>query len=298
MKEINFYNDESRWYPQLERNDSLKLINILNELINSQPDRQKKREFNHKLLTKNGEARPGVIANFKYISPHLIKKIMDNYPLTLDEAASCINELFKNDSEVEVWEFLENSFADISRLPQWYEMQWDRVIPISSFLRDIGTSLQSSTDQLFLASKLSYERYRTLEWDEKEISRKMNDTFSGVKDSIPIGLVLKMAEKLNLKIYPEKLSWLTAPSLLTATTISYHIAKKCLFTGGTSRAFKTSDFGDISHTFHIPHVDIFRADAFIASVLKEAKLPFNTSIVGNLNDLLDVVNERLKERYL
>lgn len=292
-KEIEFYNDESKWYPKLETSDSINLKSICEEIIKEQPDRKKKRILKRKLFTNVGEVRKEVISGYNYLSPVFIKEIMDKYPITQEEATSCIDALFKGTSENQLYEILEKSFSEINRLPQWYELHWDRIIPISSYLRDIGFSLRSSTERLYLESRAVYESYVLQGLDEKDINRKIKDIFSSGKDTLKNGLVVKMAEQMDLKIDPEKLSWSTTPSVLTATSTCYQIAHKCIYLGGASRTFKASDFGDISHTFHLPHVDIFRADAFIASVLKDVNLPFNTSIVGNLNNLLDVIDNRL-----
>jgi len=290
---MEFHNDESKWYPQLDRSESISFKSIIDEQINAQSGREQKRMFKRRLLTKSGEVKREVINHVNLCSPTSIKEVMDKYPVTYDEASSCLKALLNGDSESQVMEILEKSFSEVNRLPAWYEMQWDRIIPISSFLREIGSSLQSSTQQFYFETKDNYEKCQLLGWDEKEIKEKLNGIFRNIKETMPVNFVKKMAENLGFTISIDKLSWVTAPSILTAITVSYHITQKSLYVGGTSRTFKVSDFGDISHTFHLPQVDIFRVDAFIASVIKEANLPFNTSVVGNLNDLLEAIHKRL-----
>lgn len=59
---------------------------------------------------------------------------------------------------------------------------------------------------------------------------------------------------------------------------------------------KISDMGDVLHSHYLPHVDFFRTDGFATSVIQEIKLPFDTTIVGNLQQLPDAITKRLAEK--
>lgn len=77
------------------------------------------------------------------------------------------------------------------------------------------------------------------------------------------------------------MSWDITPSILTVAKVAATYSSKSI--GG--RPAQISDFTDFVHMFYLPYSDFFRADAFMASVIREADLPLETTVVSRLEDL-------------
>lgn len=122
---------------------------------------------------------------------------------------------------------------------------------------------------------------------------------SAIINGLPKTLLPRLAEEcgyfkfpaMELRDLPEK-----APSLFTAISIMGGIARKTLQPVENERPPKISDMGDVIHSLYLPHVDFFRTDRFAASVIQEIKLPFSTTIVGNLQQLPETISQRLAEK--
>ena len=118
-------------------------------------------------------------------------------------------------------------------------------------------------------------------------------------EGLPKTLLPRLAEKrghfefpaMDLRDLSEK-----APSMFTSISVMGGIARKTLQPLVNERTPKTSDMGDVIHSLYLPHVDFFRTDGFAANVIREIKLPFRTTIVGNLLQLPEAINQRLDEK--
>jgi hypothetical protein len=65
-------------------------------------------------------------------------------------------------------------------------------------------------------------------------------------------------------------------------------------TGCMPRRAKLSDFPDALHAIYAPYVDIFRADSFMAPIIKEYAQKFGTQIVPKLATLIPTIQAALK----
>lgn len=291
--DLSIYNDESRWFPKLEISGTDDLLSMIEEQILSFSDRKQRRIARRKLLTDSGEIRQRVLLNINAEHPAFVQAVMDKYPLTHNEASSYFRALAEGRSASSA-ETVINAFSKLDRLGAWYEKQWDRIIPTSSYLRNIGQRLKDAIQIFTEQSKKIYEARLALGYEEQQIKQEQQELLLDSFNSISKGLAERISNQLNIPIDPNKLSWDITPSLLTATTLSSYLAKQSLYTGGSVRSARVSDFGDISHTFYLPHVDIFRVDGYISSVISEAKLPFKTVVVGNLSQLLEAIDKKLQ----
>ena len=87
------------------------------------------------------------------------------------------------------------------------------------------------------------------------------------------------------------------PAALTIATAGATLMRMTgLATGTARRKAKDSDAIDLLHTVYLPFVDVFRADGFMARVIRDAHLPFSTAIVGNISELLSTIENVLAVR--
>ena len=84
-----------------------------------------------------------------------------------------------------------------------------------------------------------------------------------------------------------------APSLSVASAVMFEIAQAVCFPRTSPRAAKISDAGDLVHCLYLPHIDVFRADAFIADMIKKSVPQLSERVVSNLRELPDHIAARL-----
>ena len=291
--ELTIYNDSSEWFPDIDL-EGLEnpnwMLETVNQAIESLPNTKSKRKARELYFDKNGILKIAVLKSLA--EKHgVLKEFTDKYPFTKEEAAFYLHALYSGNSNDDLKKVLKNSFGDVLRLSDWYQKQWDRVLPISYYLRDIGTDVKSSIDDISKRVREFNDKIDSI--NNNQIKQNQKLLFDDLLKTIPKGVAEKIAANLNLKINADNISWTTTPGLLTTTTIYCHLARKTVFSSGTSRSARVSDFGDVSHAYYLPYVDIFRADSFIASTISESKLPFKTDVVGNLNQLVDVIQRRI-----
>jgi hypothetical protein len=90
--------------------------------------------------------------------------------------------------------------------------------------------------------------------------------------------------------------WEAMPGLQTIVALCANLGRLAGITSSNNRTPRISDFGDILHSLYYPYVDVFRADAFMASVIKEAKFRSDTDVVGKFRGLPAHIEECLKAK--
>jgi hypothetical protein len=128
-----------------------------------------------------------------------------------------------------------------------------------------------------------------------QIEREMAEAFKVVAKATGAKLAAKMAQGADQEKILAADPWDQFPGITTASVLALHVAQRSA-RARQSRVPKVSDFGDAYHAVYLPYVDVFRADAFIASVLRQCKLRFPTVIVDRFLDLPMRVQELIESR--
>lgn len=104
----------------------------------------------------------------------------------------------------------------------------------------------------------------------------------------------KVAASWGIDVAEEaEFTWRNAPSLMTFCVLCFIVAWLTAGMPESARASRASDFGDVAHALYLPHVDIFRADGFLAQAVRQAKLPLATTVVSRVSELIEAVEKRL-----
>lgn len=279
--QFNILNENGFWFPDLADIKEFSCIaEEIKEEISKIPDRKKRRIAERKFFNANGSVK-NASAFLKGSAESFAEAICSKYPILEVDAKLAAESYFHNGSMTNFVQSFSNSLSNLESLSNWYVLSWDDATQLSSFLREIGGDLLISLEQLKEKSIELANNYKSDGLNDSQIKNKMNESFDGLLKSLPDSIVNRLNEN-HISSFSQKASWKLCPSLLTITTVSVKLAKLNLL---TSQSSKPSDFGDILHTAYIPHVDIFRADKATADIIKQAKLPFETTIVSKLTDL-------------
>ena len=96
-----------------------------------------------------------------------------------------------------------------------------------------------------------------------------------------------LAEKFGIKPNTGELvsSWEATPAFKVIETLAVGLTLSVMQSAGRGRIPKRSDLGDLLHAMYLPYVDVFRADRFTASILRQANVPARAVLVDRFVDL-------------
>lgn len=285
----NFLNDKGDWFPNIDSSkDSVKIETIVQEQINLIPDRKSRRLAISNSFDKNGKLKDEFRLKFFKISP-MVDEIAQKFPIPRYLIEAAVRNYYKSGSVDSFLDALKESLSNLDNLGLWYEKDWDRISPISSYLREIGSDVKHSLITATDRFREITENQTGLDLDKNLISSLANNSFDNLVKTLPSDFANKLAVSLGVDLIKEP-SWELTPSLVTMGTVAGYVGKLTALGG---RKAKVSDFGDIYHAAYLPYVDIFRADGFISSAIYAAKLPFDTKVVGKFVELPEAIQEML-----
>jgi len=289
LSTLEIYNDTGDWFPSLDDVSMGSLEDLFLEQMKVQyPDRTTRRKALRKMLNENGRLNKKFRAELLQ-SNELSHQVINRFPISPNLIQPAFEAYLETGSSVEIISALKTSLADISNLSVWYKKEWDRISPISMFLREIGINLTKSFETAALEIKQMKVEQMELGVDEFLISRVVNKSISEVALKLPNNLALQLAHSLDFDLVTNP-NWAMSPSIMAMALTAGCVGKKTVL---SDRPGKISDFGDISHSVYLPHVDVFRADGFTTSLIKESKFPINTLVVGKLLELPEAIEDLL-----
>ena len=289
LESINFFNDVGDWFPEIDSlKDSVSIEGLILEQINLISDRKSRRLAFSNSFKKDGKLKDKVRSNF-FKTTSLVDDIAHKFPIPRSLIETAVRSYYKTGSVDSFLQALKESLANLNNLGFWYERDWDRISPISTFLREIGSDFKQS---LMIATDSFHEITESqigLGLNKNLISNLANNSFNNLIKNLPNDFANKLAVTLGVDLIKEP-TWELAPSLVTMGTVGGYVGK---FTALSGRKAKVSDFGDIYHVAYLPYVDIFRADGFISSAIDTAKLPFDTKVMERFVELPEAIQEML-----
>jgi hypothetical protein len=121
-----------------------------------------------------------------------------------------------------------------------------------------------------------------------------DETRKVINDAVLMGLLEKFDKnKINIDLKKKKIS-----SFLKYIDLFLEISFQDLILSEKSkRSLKESDCGDLMHGFYIPYCDIWRSDKHYADRMKRYGMTYNTSVIGDIFDLIPAIENRLHQKH-
>lgn len=294
------FRGDGDWLPDIAdlSIDDLSPQTTIREVIREQSlDRGSRRKLERQYFDGSGNLKPAAKAHLRKLHPDTVAEIEQRYPLAPGYAfrlATCIGESV---DKKELTRLLMESIRDLRYWPAWYENHWERVAPVISLLRSCGRNICEGNSTLAAELRRVYSEGLASGLTEETIERIWKEKFALAIPQMYTNIVNRLSSLAGHEPIATDYSsaWQMRPSLATAIVIQFHIARRTALMFGQSRKPDEGDFGDVLHCVHLPFVDFFRADGFAASVISEAKLPFQTKIVPKLTQLPELIRRRLSE---
>lgn len=252
-----------------------------------------------KYLTANGKLRPPAKDILKKSIPAIVANICEKYPLDEKAALKYAHHFISGTQHECIHDILFESLRNLPNFAEWFALQYDHVSPTVAWLREVGDSTRRNILENRCEIEKIFSTQTALGISNDTISAAAKKNIESIMAELPKSFLPNIAKKwgyfelptVELQDLPLK-----APSMYTAICFMSGMMQKSLQPLANERSPKTSDAGDILHSFYLPHVDFFRTDKFAASVIREIKLPFSTTIVGSLHQLPEAISRRLAEK--
>lgn len=281
------YGTHDQWMPAIEdRIANLKQIAVqkLEEILQS-VTRQQRRILRKRLFTRQGLSERGIRELAKANAP-LTTAFEAEFPLTerfwKDDMFSLY--LMGKISESELVSELMMGFGNPENFIGWIVDKHDRNLKIPGWLRRQG---QSHIEFM--------ERMREkVEGFQRAGLGDIQSELSAILDTreIRTGLIKRELEEIDTEVgmtlNEQDVDKLAPVPILDCFL---HAARLHAIANmkGRRRKLLVSDMGDIMHCMYIPYVDIFRSDAYGATVFRPLEVEYGTRIVDKLKQLPEVI---------
>lgn len=293
--------DDGNWFPNIDDLDTDLSINemLRREIKTSGADRASRRKLEREWFDSRGDLKAAAKEEFRRNQPRVIEQFQQKFPLTA-EAAKEIGDLMlaEVDKAAVQAKFLKAIGHDVSLWPAWYENHWDRVAPITDFLRSSGRNINAG-----FSTALEKMKELRADWEAKGypvegLVRIAEQSFEDGAATMQANIVRRLSSELAIdpSIGDGEDPWQTRPGLTMALSVQRQSARRIIGLGGNPRKPGDGDFGDVLHCVHLPFVDFFRADGYSASVIAEVKPPFSTKVVPKLTQLPELIRSRLEQQ--
>lgn len=297
--------DDGDWLPDLSDNltysdelfDHAKQIQktVAEMGLNRADTRKALKQF----ITADGKLRPLGKKLLNQSIPETVAAICEKYPLDEEAVLQFTRNYLTGTRHRSAYDVLFSSFRNLPNFIEWFARHYEKVNPTVAWLRESGDATRRSLLESRQTVESIFSTQIELGISNDTISAIAKKNIAAIINGLPKTLLPRLAEEcghfelptMELCDLPEK-----APSLFTAISVMGGIVRKTLQPVENERPPKISDVGDVIHSLYLPHVDFFRTDRFAASVIQEIKLPFSTTIVGNLPQLPDAISRRLAEK--
>jgi hypothetical protein len=260
-------------------------------------NREQRRKF-FKLALRGGERQQQNL--WGSLSP---EAIIAQYPMRPEDAKVLRDYFGGKATSTQAENAFLASLRDPSWMMRWFGQHSDAMTPIVEWMRGPARKLRGN-----MAGATSKLSALVLEAKERREKLLALDIEKSVIDTMPIpdvkGLgsrsIVDVARRLISEISKSESADfevhdldLHAPGLATALHTFFEVISRSI--GVAPRALKDSDFVDVIHSMYAPYVDIFRADAFMAPVLRQTQCG-QSIVVARLPELPDVIERELKHR--
>lgn len=294
------YREDGGWLPDIDDligNDFSPYEKLRDELCRTAPDRKTRRKLERRWFDQQGKLKPAAKARLGATQAASAKEFEERFPLPPGSAQHLAESLAEGNA-ANIQSLLRKALSDLSCWPAWYAHHWDRVDPVSSFLRRGARNLNEQFATAALEVQQAYDQGLRSGLAKDHLDHAIRTSFK--KSALPMyeNMVMRLSDIQGIEptATSQTKAWNLRPGLATIVAVHQQVARRNMGLSGRPRAPSDSDVGDILHCTHIPFVDVFRADGFMASVISEARLPFPTTVVSKLPQLPIAIEAGLKKR--
>lgn len=287
----HIFRSDANWLPALF--DFSEIIPDVEEYVRQ--DIEKMGRVERRKYLKNGKPTALWYGEMRAANNATESIMLNSLPLTTD-AIRIFRRYFIGDaSRKDALKALYDSITNLEVFGNWYKKDWERASDISRHLRNIGAEFETALNEARNQFEVMMLEQTEAVGDSKKLLDLSVRAFHEVLANSSSRLVNKLALQIGASPKLTEDIWQTSPGLTCSVTLAMHIARRSV-AAKLPRSPKSSDFPDCYHAIYLPYVDVFRADGFIAGMLRECKIPLSTVIVDKFLQLPVKIDELLEAR--
>lgn len=295
LSRVEVLDDQGNWMPRSFRDDLdlPPLHQTIAELVEDPTmNRAQRRAIKHRYVGDGGRLRPSARTDLNRQLPAALEDLRRSYPMTEKGIRAAKRYYLGTLSKSDVEEMIIGSVRDVQQFMDWYSGHWDTVNPTTEWLRKEGAKML----EWVAAGMALRERWFALEeligTPQEALQKRILEPFVGMPLRLVESMVRRRLQEEGLSVTTdEAIRYL--PGTWSAARTLAEVLQSTMGRIKTPRKGKRSDFGDGVHCIYLPYVDVFRADGFLAPLIKATKPPFQTTIVGDLNELPAAIEAKL-----
>lgn len=294
--------NEGQWYPEVKDIISPVLLaeTVAEELevaiSKEQLNRSDRRALKKRLIRKGSptkELRMLLASNSKAAN---LESMLESYPMRPADAKVLNEFIVGRATRIQAEKAFLNSLKDVSFMMRWFEQHYQTMSPITEWLRGPA--------QKFIASMVEVSD------SIRELKALQNEAGIQIPDSPLTQEGWKKMQDQHLARFVEARLRRDGNSVDSSTVRevdrycpgiamfvrTLHSAMWTL-TQDKPRNPKVSDFADAVHAIYLPYVDVFRADKFMSTFLRDRARKYNAEVVSKLVDLPKVIDAKLAANH-
>ncbi len=288
-------NNDSWWMPNMSAEDIElpSITDLMREGSSGLPlSSAAWNKYDQMVFGPDGSIRPEVMIHIQTMVPAVIKELQAKLPLNGSTAAAIRDYFLGRRTKFEVQEMIAYAVGNVRHFLLWFSADWDEVEPLTKWVRESGARHADRTAEQRKAIEKLFEMQRSAGDDDEQIHAKARREMFRMRGS----MIQSIAGGQFMESTPicEKDAMDFMPGITTAAYLLLGIVERTMTPLSTPRRATPSDLPDAIHSVYLPYVDIFRADDFVVSVLRSLDLPFDTTVVGKLEDIPTAIEKRIQ----
>lgn len=257
---------------------------------------RKMRRLIEKKAVTNNELRPAMRSSLLAEMEENLKEVLRKFPMKHEHARTIGKYVFGEATKEQAYSAFLSSLRDPTWMVRWFQSQFDQLQPFARWLREPAEHLRTSIEeakikvQLIRAKRISdgLAEFGIEGVDYASSEERVKPFIEGMLKSAGFREhVVDVSGAVDL----ERLRRV-APGLITVAEVIAATAQAS-FTP-QPRKPKDSDGVDAIHSLYAPYVDIFRADSFMAPLIRKSVSHRGTSVLGSVLEVIPEIEKRLK----
>jgi hypothetical protein len=262
-------------------------------------NRQARRKINTHLFTK-GKPKKAMLAAASSNPPD-VRAILEKYPMKEQDAVIFSKYLTGDATKAEAQAAFLESLRDPRWIMQWFAIHHQEMTPVLAWARGHAPEMIArirEAAQTVMRIKTKHAAAVSVGRVHGEVlpSDPVNDIWwKDSQNELICNLVTRVAAnyadyQFPLPVTPQATD-AYLPGFSTSIRLLHSLTRHSV--GKTARNLKESDWVDCIHAMYAPYVDVFRADKFMAPLIRQHVQKRGVTVVENLEVLLTTVTQRL-----
>jgi len=249
-------------------------------------NRKARRMLKSKMVNKKG----GVRSNFEKLHGRMDHhELADKYPMRPRDARVLQRYLLGRATRAEADAAFLESLRDPSYMMQWFAEHHGRLGAVGEWVRRPARNLLDTMQGHFseIHGKLAE---MPLEERKKALSTLSGTHWAKMQETGLLAIVNRLIKSLlpgESVCEDVRLVDQYCPGISICLRTLYSSVRNSF--GENTRAMSRSDFVDALHAMYVPYVSFFRADRYMAHIIRPHAERFGTKVFGSLDELVDAV---------